>query len=128
MVVSKSCEFISTPAQLNFTPVSFLNISETLQTSATLRCTQQEDYLLYVDNGSNYTNNSRHLRSTAGKKIAYSVFQPGSTTTLLGALTPPTRIGTGLNETVSIPLKIAANKPTPPAGIYTDSIRVVIEF
>jgi spore coat protein U-like protein len=128
MVVSKSCEFINTPAQITFSAVSFLDTTEIIRLNTTLRCTQQEDYSLYVDNGSNYSGNSRHLRSTTGNRIAYNVLQPGSKTAPLSAITPLSRIGTGVNETLSIPLKISPNQPSPPAGIYTDSIRVVIEF
>src|SRR4051812_21672242 len=50
LIVSKSCEFISTPTQVDFGIVSFLSNATTMQLNATLRCTNQEDYLLYVDN------------------------------------------------------------------------------
>ena len=128
LVVSKSCEFISTPALVNFGIVSFISNASTMQLNANLRCTRLEDYLLYVDNGNNYSSNSRYMVSPAANKIAYEVLQPNSTTTPLNSLNPLSRLGTGASESVSIPLKITSGQSTPPAGVYTDNVRVVISY
>lgn len=128
LVVSKSCEFISTPSRVDFGVVSFISNANTIQLNANLRCTNLEDYLLYVDNGNNYSANTRRMKSPAGNTIAYEVLQPNSTTTPLNALNALSRLGTGASESLSIPLKISTGQSTPPAGVYTDNVRVVIEY
>lgn len=128
LVVSKSCEFISTPTLVDFGTVSFLESSNTIQLNTTMRCTHLEDYLLYADNGNNYSANSRHMKSPAGNTIAYSLMQPASQTTPLNSVNSLSRIGTGASESISIPLKITTGQSTPPAGVYTDNVRMVIEY
>ena len=127
LVVSKSCEFISTPTLVDFGIVSFVANANTAQLSATLRCTNQEDYLLYVDNGNNYASGTRRMKSTANNYIAYDIFQPSSTTSL-NSLNALSRLGTGISENVIFPFKVTTGQSTPPAGVYTDNVRVVIEY
>jgi len=128
LVVSKSCEFGTLPTLVDFGIVSFVENAGTMQLNAALRCTHLEDYLLYADNGNNYSGNSRHMKSVAGNTIAYSLMQPASPTTPLNATNALSRMGTGASESVSIPVKITAGQPTPPAGVYTDNVRMVIEY
>jgi len=127
LTVSKSCEFITTPASVSFGQVSFLENAGTIQLSATLRCTKTEDYVFYLDSGNNFSGGVRHLKSASGTLIQYDVLQPNSTQ-ILNATNPLSRIGTGLDEALAIPLKITSNQSTPAAGIYSDSIRMVIEY
>ena len=127
LVVSKSCEFISTPTLVDFGIVSFVANANTTQLSATLRCTNQEDYLLYVDNGNNYASGTRRMKSPANNYISYGIFQPSSTTPL-NSLSALSRLGTGVSENVIFPLKVTTGQTTPPAGVYTDNVRVVIEY
>lgn len=126
--VSKSCEFVSVPTLVNFTTVSFIQNASTVQLNASLRCTNTEDYLLYADNGNHYSSGSRHMTSLAGNAIAYTIMQPAAPTVPLTATSALSRLGTGAIEAVSIPLKITTGQATPPAGIYTDSVRMVIEY
>jgi spore coat protein U-like protein len=128
LVVSKSCEFISTPALVDFGTVSFLENANTIQLNASLRCTHLEDYLLYADNGNHYSAGTRRMTSPAGNSIAYGLMQPSAPTTPLDSINSLSRIGTGASESVSIPLKITAGQSTPPAGVYTDNVRMVIEY
>lgn len=128
MVVSKSCEFISTPSLVDFGQVSFLDNVANAQLSVNLRCTNQEDYLFYVDNGNNYTGGTRRLKSVAGQSIAYEIFQPNSTTQALNTGNPLNRLGTGMGETINLPVRITTGQATPVAGIYTDNVRMVIEY
>lgn len=127
LVVSKSCEFISTPTLVDFGVVSFLSNATNIQLNASLRCTNQEDYLLYVDNGNNYSTGTRHLVSPALNSIAYEILQPTSTIPL-SLSSPLSRFGTGASESVAIPLRITTGQSTPPAAVYTDSVRVVIQY
>ena len=127
LIVSKSCEFISTPTLVDFGVVSFVANANTAQLSATLRCTNQEDYLLYVDNGNNYASSTRRMKSPAGNFIAYEIFKP-STTTPLNALNALSRLGTGASENLIFPLKVTTGQSTPIAGVYTDNVRVVLEY
>jgi spore coat protein U-like protein len=127
LVVSKSCEFISTPTLVDFGIVSFVANANTAQLSANLRCTNQEDYLLYVDNGNNYASGTRRMKSPANNYIAYEIFKPSSTTPL-NSLNALSRLGTGISENVIFPFKVTTGQSTPPAGVYTDNVRVVIEY
>lgn len=127
LTVSKSCEFISTPTSASFGQVSFLENAGTIQLSAILRCTKSEDYAFYLDNGDNFSGGVRHLKSPTGTLIQYDVLQPNSTQ-ILNSSNPLSRIGTGLDEALAIPLKITNNQSTPAAAIYSDNIRMVIEY
>jgi spore coat protein U-like protein len=126
--VTKSCQFISTPTLVDFGTVSFLDNVGTIQLNVTLSCTHLEDYLFYADNGNNYSSGTRRLKSTAGNMIAYGLMQPASPTTPLDSVNSLSRFGTGANETLSIPVKITTGQSTPPAGVYTDNVRMVIEY
>lgn len=128
LIVSKSCEFISTPALVDFGQVSFLENANTIQLNASLRCTHLEDYLLYADNGNNYSSNTRNMKSPAGNSIAYGIMQPAAPTTPLSAVSALSRLGTGASESVSIPVKITTGQTTPIAGVYKDNVRLVIEY
>lgn len=127
LVVSKSCEFISTPTLVDFGVVSFVANANNATLSATLRCTNQEDYLLYIDNGNNYASNTRRMKSPAGNFISYEIFKPSSTTPL-NSLNALSRLGTGASENVVFPFKVTTGQSTPIAGVYTDNVRVVIEY
>ncbi|RYY76923.1 MAG: SCPU domain-containing protein [Gammaproteobacteria bacterium] len=127
LIVSKSCEFISTPALVDFGVVSFVANANTAQLSATLRCTNLEDYLLYVDNGNNYASSTRRMKSPAGNYISYDIFKPSSTTPL-NPLNTLSRLGTGISENIIFPFKVTTGQSTPVAGVYTDNVRVVIEY
>ena len=126
--VSKSCEFISIPALVDFGQISFLSSANTIQLNATLRCTNTEDYLLYVDNGNNYSAGLRHMKSPAGNSIAYDIMQPSSSSLPLNVTNPLSRAGTGVSEAVAIPFKITAGQTTPISGVYTDSVRMVLFY
>lgn len=129
MVVSKSCEFISTPTLVDFGTVSFIeNASTSAQLSVSIRCTNQEDYLFYADTGNNYAGGTRYLKSVAGQTIAYGIFQPSSSTQVLSVTNPLNRMGTGMNETINLPVRITTGQATPVAGIYSDNVRMVIEY
>lgn len=128
LVVSKSCEFISTSTLVDFGTVSFVENANTINLSVNMRCTHLEDYILYADNGNNYASSTRRMKSAIGNFIAYSLMQPASPTTPLNSLNPLSRFGTGASESLSIPLKITTPQPTPPAGIYTDNVRMVMEY
>ena len=128
MIVSKSCEFISTPTLVDFGSVSFLENANTVLLNTVLRCTHLEDYLLYADNGDHYSNGSRQMTASNGYSIKYDILQPGSTTLLLSSATPLSNFGTGTNETFAIPIRIATGQTTPPAATYSDNVRMVIEY
>jgi len=83
--------------------------------------------LLYVDNGNNYASSTRRMKSPAGNFIAYEIFKP-STTTPLNALNALSRLGTGASENLIFPLKVTTGQSTPIAGVYTDNVRVVLEY
>lgn len=128
MTVSKSCEFISTPTLVDFGSVSFLENATAAQLSVSIRCTNQEDYLFYADNGNNFTSGSRQLISGTGQRVAYEIFQPASTTQVLRSTNPLNRMGTGMSETINLPVRITSGQTAPVAGVYTDSVRMVIEY
>lgn len=128
MVVSKSCEFVSSPTLVDFGSVSFLDNVAAAQLSVSVRCTNQEDYLLYADTGNNYSAGSRYMKSSGGQSIAYGIFQPNSTTQVLGVSNPLSRFGTGMSETINLPVRVTSGQSTPIAGTYTDSVRMVIEY
>lgn len=128
LIVSKSCEFMSTSTLVDFGTVSFLENASTIQLNASVRCTHLEDYVIYADNGNHYSGGSRYMTSTGGNSIAYGLMQPSAPTTPLDSINFLSRIGTGASEAISIPVKITTGQATPPAGTYTDNVRLVIQY
>ena len=128
MIVSKSCEFVSSPTLVDFGVVSFLENAPTATLSTSLRCTNSEDYLFYPDNGNNYVSGSRNMVSPGGQSIKYQIYQPSSTSVLISASNPLSRFGTGASETIALPIRITSGQPAAIAGTYTDNVRMVIEY
>ncbi len=128
LTVSKSCEFSSTPALVDFGSVSFLSNVGTAQLAATVRCTNQEDYALYADNGNNFSGGSRYLNDGNGRRIAYGIFHQGNTSQPLSAATPMSRLGIGAAENLTLPILITPGQATPEAGTYRDNVRLVLEY
>ncbi|HWV15668.1 MAG TPA: spore coat protein U domain-containing protein [Cellvibrio sp.] len=125
--VSKSCEFISSPALIDFGSVGFLENAVAAQISTVFRCTNKEDYLFYADNGDNYSGGSRRMTGPGGS-IKYDILQPSSSSVILNSTNPLSRLGTGIAETVIMPIRITPNQATPAAGTYSDNVRMVIEY
>jgi spore coat protein U-like protein len=128
MTVNKSCEFVSSPALVDFGVVSFLENATTATLSTSLRCTNQEDYLFYPDNGGNFSSGSRAMRSAGGQLIQYQIYHPGSTTVLISSTNPLSRAGTGASEVIALPIRITSGQAAAIEGTYTDSVRMVIEY
>ncbi|MBC6907029.1 hypothetical protein DWB84_16400 [Saccharophagus sp. K07] len=126
--VSKSCEFSSVASQVDMGQMSFLEDAETATLNATVRCTNQEDYLLYADNGDHYSGGFRNMESTTGTKIAYEIFHHGSPSEPLTAANPMSREGTGGFEAVSLPVRVVPGQETPVSGVYKDNIRLILEY
>lgn len=128
MMVSKSCEFISSPTLVDFGVVSFLENAPTATLSTSLRCTNSEDYLFYPDNGSHFASGSRNMVSAGGQSIKYQIYQPSSTSVLVSSSNPLSRSGTGASETIVLPIRITSGQSAAVAGLYTDNVRMVIEY
>lgn len=128
MTVTKSCEFISSPTLVDFGTVSFLENASTATLSTSLRCTHDEDYLFYPDNGSHYASGSRRMVSAGGQSISYQIYQPSSTTVLVSSTNPLSRSGTGASEVIVLPIRVTSGQSAAVAGTYTDSVRMVIEY
>ncbi|MCR6653618.1 MAG: spore coat U domain-containing protein [Cellvibrionaceae bacterium] len=128
LTVSKSCEFSSTAALVDFGSISFLSNAGAAQLAATVRCTHQEDYALYADNGNNFSGGSRYLNDGNGRRIAYGIYHQGNATQPLNATTPMSRLGTGAAENLTLPVLITPGQSTPAAGIYRDNVRLVLEY
>lgn len=128
LVVSKMCEFATTSSLVDFGSVSFLEQASTMQLQVSLRCNAQEDYLLYADNGNHYLNGDRYMVSAGGERIRYQVLNPGNNSQVLEQASPLSRIATGYTENLQIPVVIPSGQATPHAGIYTDNVRMVIEY
>lgn len=128
MTVSKSCEFISSPTLVDFGVVSFLENAPTATLSTSLRCTNSEDYLFYPDNGSNYASGSRNMVSPGGQAIKYQIYQPSSTSVLVSSSNPLSRSGTGASETIVLPIRITSGQSAAIAGVYSDNVRMIIEY
>lgn len=126
--VNKSCEFSSVSSQVNFGSVSFLDDAETQYLSASVQCSDQEDYIIYADNGDHYSGGSRQLDDGNGNRISYGIFHPADPSTPLTSTNHLAALGDGKVQTYSFPVIITPGQTTPTSGIYKDNVRLVLEY
>ncbi len=126
--VAKSCELVSSPALIDFGTISFIEDAGTLQFSAQVRCSNTEDYLVYVDNGNHFADGVRHLQSIDNRRIRYGVYHTDNLSRALDVTDPDSRAGSGSTQTLTYPIRIFPNQPSPYSGTYSDNLRLIIEY
>lgn len=126
--VNKSCEFQAVTTDVSFGEHAFLNNIPDQVLTVRLQCTHQDSYKIYATQGLHFDGTHRHMDRAGQQKIAYEIYQPASTTSVLSSGNPVTRSGTGMVEEIAFPVRILSNQPTPAIGEYRDQLQVVIEY
>lgn len=126
--VSKFCEFISVATDVSFGNQSFINQTATQNWTARIQCTNSDSYKIYATAGLHHNGTHRQMDRGGVQKVAYDIYHPSSTTSILSASNPLNRTGTGLAEDLTFPVRIIAGQATPAIGSYQDTLRLVIEY
>lgn len=127
LTVVKSCE-ISSSGAANFGSRVFLDGGIDTTMTIGVRCSDQEDFLFYMDNGNHFSGGSRHMRRGTFETIPYAIYKPSSSTEMLSVTNKLSLMGTGSVYNVVMPVKVPSGLSTPRVGNYTDAVRAVIEY
>ncbi len=135
MIVSKDC-VINAPS-LDFGSAAFVGSFDPVTQTIAIRCSKGTAYTVGIDNGMNYLA-SRRL-AHGGAYIGYEIYFPATSTSRWGSSGAERRnsadatgnagLYTGTtDQTYSYKAQILAGQATPPAGTYTDTLLVDVQF
>jgi spore coat protein U-like protein len=127
LTVVKSCE-ISSGGSAAFGNRVFLDGGLDTTMTIGVRCSDQEDYLFYIDNGNHFSTGSRHMRRGTFETIPYAIYKPSSATELLSITNKLSMTGNGTVQNIVMPVRVPSGLSTPRVGNYTDAVRAVIEY
>jgi spore coat protein U-like protein len=135
MIVSKDC-VINAPS-LDFGSAAFVGSFDPVGRTIAIRCSKGTTYTVGIDNGVNYLGSRRLAQS--GAYIGYEIYFPATSALRWGAdgserrgsadATGSAGLYTGTtDQTYSYKAQILLGQPTPPAGTYTDTLLVDVQF
>ncbi|GLO41807.1 hypothetical protein PPUN15366_34530 [Pseudomonas putida] len=136
MTVTNDCQ-ITTPS-INFASAPVVAGFGTVSQSLSVSCTKGSNYTVGLDDGQNVANGRRRMKSAANNYLAYDIFKGagavrwGSVGAARRASTdadvnPGTGTGTG-SQVFNYNAKVYTDQATPPAGSYTDSVLLDVQF
>ncbi|WP_299505701.1 spore coat U domain-containing protein [Cypionkella sp.] len=127
--VSANCLVSAT--DLNFGSVGLLDKNHDASSQINVTCTPLSAYSVGLNAGlHSRANGARRMQDGAGHQIEYGLFQNAGRTLSWGALssgTAQTSAGSGGAQQYSVYGRVPL-QPTPPAGIYSDSVAVTITY
>jgi spore coat protein U-like protein len=128
--VINSCTVAASPMAFGtLTSVGGVNVDTTA--TVDLVCTIGAAYDVAMDVGTHATGSQRYLQSTAGGKIPYGVFRDSARSLNWGNTTgTDTSAGSTATGTASLTAygRIPASATSVPAGAYTDTVTVTVNF
>jgi len=124
--VSSSCDVTSHDVLLGSTFTLGAAISAPLPID--LSCTKEHTYHLYVDGGDNYDGVFRNMvRDTV--PISYRILTEDSVTPIGPSVAnSQSDVGTGATQALQFIVETTPTDSYPPAGIYSDTVRVIVEY
>ncbi|MBF8748041.1 SCPU domain-containing protein [Pseudomonas putida] len=136
LTVSNDCQ-ITTP-NINFASAPVVAGFGTVNQSISLSCTKGSSYTVGLDDGQNVSGGRRRMKSAANNYLAYDIFKSAGTVRW-GSVSSARRsssdadvnpgVGTGTGSQVfNYNAKIYTDQATPPAGSYTDSVILDVQF
>ncbi|RCL24728.1 hypothetical protein C6A77_15740 [Pseudomonas sp. AFG_SD02_1510_Pfu_092] len=136
MTVTNDCQ-ISTP-NLSFASAPVVAGFGTVSQSLSVSCTKGSNYTVGLDDGQNVAGGRRRMKSAASGYLAYDIFKSASAVRWgsLGAarrasgdadVNPGAGTGTG-SQVFNYNAKVYTDQATPPAGAYTDSVILDVQF
>ena len=136
MIVTNDCA-INAPA-LDFGSAPLADSFDPVTQTITVRCSKDAAYTVGIDNGLNASGSTRRLSSGQGA-IAYDLYFPAGSGARWGSVgaerrsssQASTNAGTytgSTSQTYTYRAQITAGQSTPPAGTYTDTLTVDVQF
>lgn len=135
LIVTQDCA-IAAPS-LDFGSAAFVGSFDPVTQTISIRCSKDAAYTVGISDGNNYST-SRRL-AAGGNTIAYEIYFPASSTSRWGSVGAERRSSaeattnggtyTGTTEqTFTYKGQILSGQLTPPAGSYTDTLIVDVQF
>lgn len=124
--VVKTCS-LSTAASVDMGSYGLASQVPDAQLDIDVDCTLQEDFLLYANPGNHFSDGWRHLQTLDGDRIAYQIYHPNGLD-ILTQLSGISTLGLGVNQRFSPKVKIAPGQNAARAGVYRDTVLVVLEY
>jgi len=87
------------------------------QAQVVVNCSAGTDYKVSLDNGRNYTDNSRHMKRAGGEELVSYTLTPESWADL----------GSSFDQSFTVAGQVPA-QATPPAGAYRDTVVVTVDL
>jgi spore coat protein U-like protein len=133
MNVTNDCSAMTTP-DVNFNSAPLVQNFPTVSQAIAVTCTKGSTYTIGINNGANSLNNVRRMVS-GGNAMSYDIFK-GATSNRWGgsgserwASSASSQLSSdGLLRTYNYTAKVLTNQATPPAGTYSDTLIVDVEF
>ncbi|EIG9275116.1 spore coat U domain-containing protein [Salmonella enterica] len=133
LTVANDCIAITAP-DVNFGSAPLVKNFPVISQSVTVTCTKGSVYSVGINNGAYANGNSRNMAS-GSNRLNYEIYK-GATNNRWGssgserwASEASSAISAdGLLRTYNYNAKILTNQPTPPAGVYSDTVVVDITF
>lgn len=125
LTVTKACQINAAP-NVNFGTQTLIAGFSPVNQSINLTCTTGQPYLSYFTNGSN--NDGTWNRMSHGTNyLQYNIYVP-STQTVWNLGNAQSGTGTGLQQSLPYTATVNPNQTEQPAGTYTDSVSITIEY
>jgi len=129
LVVTKSCLIDNAP-NVDFGTQAFVANFSAVTQNVTVHCTITEGYTLAFDMGDHPAAPWRQLQS-GSNVIRYNIYYPG-TTTVWNTANPQALTGLGgapvAGQAIGYQAVIDPGQTSPPAGTYTDNVRVIVSY
>lgn len=129
LTVRNDC--VITAPNVNFGSAPLVAAFPTVSQSISLRCSKGMSYTVGMTAGANASGGRRQMAPGAAARLAYDIFKPDNTvwgdTGTARANGPGPADGTS-TQIIPYTARIYPEPVTPPAGVYTDSVTVNVEF
>ncbi|WP_038035362.1 spore coat U domain-containing protein [Thermopetrobacter sp. TC1] len=127
ITIEDDCE-ITSPTDMNFGSVGLLNSNVDATSTFVVRCTENTDYTIALDNGQNASGGTSRMANSDGTKfVTYELYQDSGRTTLWDDTNTVSSTGTGVDQTFTVYGRVPP-QATPPAGTYTDTVTITVTY
>lgn len=127
LTVDRTCS-VTMPAQHNLGTIGFVEELGDVPMDINVNCTRREAYRLYVDMGNNSQAGIRRLaHQSVAELLGYRILLPASEVDLTPGA-PMQRVGMGNVELVRPRVRLQPRASAPTPGLYTDTVRAVIQY
>jgi spore coat protein U-like protein len=135
MIVSRDCAISAPP--LDFGKAAFASSFDPVTQSISIRCSKGATYTVGMDDGTHFSSNRR--LANGANSIGYEIYYP-ATSAIRWGKAGAERVGSsqatanaGLytgstNQLYTYKAQILSGQPTPPPGVYTDTLTVDVQF